>query len=166
MGALPRTVNRSAGLSFDDDFGPGNCFDEQPSAWAKAPELPGGKHDVLAAPIGGNPDFAGLAVDSAARREVTPLDPPFQNPTDAAAECRGLQILSNETRRLLDDPLQPAFASCSVGWGRFPIGESPSNTNAPCLPVVVEYSSCHRKNLRTTFWEITDAKNIVYNLYR
>ncbi len=109
MGALSGRVNRSAGSRLHDDFRVGNPFDKQPRARPKPPKLSAGEHDVLAAPIGGDPNPARLTVNPASLWKMPSLDSSFENLMGAAGEgCLG--ILSRQTESGPNGPSEPAFA--------------------------------------------------------
>ena len=77
MGAVLRGVNRSARSRLDEKFRPGNRFDQEPGLGAEPPEFSGGKNDIFAAAIGGDPEAAGRTGDFASLRKMRPLHHPF-----------------------------------------------------------------------------------------
>ena len=77
MGAVPGGVNRSAVSGFHEHFRTGDRFNQEPGTRAEPPELSGGKNDIFAAAIGGDPNAAGATGDSASLRKMRALHHPF-----------------------------------------------------------------------------------------
>lgn len=114
MGAVPRGVNRSAASSFHEHFRTGDRFNQEPRARAEPPELSGGKNDIFAAAIGGDPNAAGPTGDSAPLRKMRALHHPFSKLMQTVDQGR-LGVPPRHAPSQPNRPLHQPFAR-DHGW--------------------------------------------------
>jgi hypothetical protein len=155
MGAVPRGVNRSARSRLDEKFRPGNSFDQEPGPGAEPPEFSGGKNDIFAAAIGGDPEATGSTGDPASLGKMRPLHHPFAKLTKLADNGHlGLSPprAPCQADRSPHEPFTSHRARCEFGSAgkmdaRGGNAARSLGSGSECLPPIVENSSGHKRIL-------------------
>jgi hypothetical protein len=152
MGAVPGGVNRRAASSFHEHFRTGDRFDQEPGSRAKPPEFFGGKNNIFATAIGGDPDAADATSDSTTLRKMGPLYHSFAKLMQPAHIGR-LGVPPRGAPRQANRSSHKPFARCT-GWWEFgsarELGEGGGNAAASlgagsqCLAPIIENSFGHR----------------------